>query len=133
MPYTITIAAGFHAAHALRLYRGQREKTHAHDWRVTVTVAAGRLDRIDVVMDFHLLERKLAAILAELEGRDLATLAAFARANPSAERVAAWIATKLLPQLPRAVKLAAVGVEEEAGCVATYAPGPVRATGRRRG
>jgi 6-pyruvoyltetrahydropterin/6-carboxytetrahydropterin synthase len=139
MPYTITITGGFHATHALRLYDGQTEKAHGHDWRVTVTAAAGRLDRIDVVMDFHLLERKMAAILSELKGRDLGKLPPFAGGkgsaaiNPSAERVAEWIAGKLGAQLPRRVKLAAVAVEEEPGCIATYRPGAARGRAKRGG
>jgi 6-pyruvoyltetrahydropterin/6-carboxytetrahydropterin synthase len=126
---------GFHATHALRLYDGRREAAHAHHWRVKVTVAAVRLDRIEVVMDFHALERKLAAVLGAWEGRDLGRVAPFAGRdgargiNPSAERVAAWVGAQVGAGLPRGVRLAGVEVEEEPGCVAGFVPG---AAGRKR-
>jgi 6-pyruvoyl-tetrahydropterin synthase len=132
MAYRITITGLFHATHALRLSHGRLEPRHAHHWRVTVTVAAARLNRIEVVMDFHLLERQLAQVLAGWEGRDLNRTPPFAAAggrpalNASAERVAWWVGRRLMPGLPAGVYLAGVEVEEEPGCIACFVPGPGR-------
>src|SRR5690348_16597821 len=95
MPFEITTTRTFSAAHQLRLYDGSREPLHGHNWRVRVTVGAGRLDAIGVVMDFHELERLLDAVLAPLHNRHLNDTPAFASMNPSAEHVAMHIGRSL--------------------------------------
>jgi len=138
MPYSITITGRFHATHALRLGDGAFETPHAHDWHVKATVAGPRLNRIEVVMDFHLLERRLARALAELEGKDLNRVPPFARRrgnfalNASAERVAWWVGRRLAEGLPAGVRLTAVEVEEEPGCSACFTPGGTRMKKRKR-
>ena len=135
MPYEITISRCFHATHAIALYDGRFERRHAHDWHVHVTVGAARLDRIDLVMDFHALEAIVDRVLAGLDGQDLNRVPPFAApkgrgrtrlgglaVNPAAERVAWWVGTQVACSLPRRARLVSVQVEEEPGCVATYRP-----------
>ena len=77
MPFEITTTRRFAAAHQLRLYDGSLEPLHGHNWRVRVTVGAGRLDPIGVVMDFHDLERRVDDVVAPMHNRHLNDLPAF--------------------------------------------------------
>src|SRR3982750_973467 len=120
MPFTITATRTFAAAHQLRLYDGSLEPLHGHNWRVRVTVGAGRLDSIGVVMDFHELERLRAGVPEPRHNRHRNETAAFASLNPSAEHVALHIGRSL--RLPQGVALLGVevwGTEENS---AVYRP-----------
>jgi 6-pyruvoyltetrahydropterin/6-carboxytetrahydropterin synthase len=83
---------------------------HGHDWTVIVTVAAGKLDSIGVVMDFHVLERRLGQVIDGFHNRHLNDVIPFVKVNPSAENVAEHIATCL--ELPERVWLESVEVWE---------------------
>jgi 6-pyruvoyltetrahydropterin/6-carboxytetrahydropterin synthase len=120
MPFEITTTRTFSAAHQLRLYDGSLEPLHGHNWRVRVTVGAGRLDSIGVVMDFHELERLLDAVLAPLHNRHLNDTPAFGSLNPSAEHVAMHVGRSL--RLPQGVTLLAVEVWETDENSAVYRP-----------
>lgn len=119
--HEIRIERVFNAAHALRLYDGSMEESHRHDWRTFVHVQAEQLDAIEVVMDFHELERIVGEVLGDLDHRDLNQHSAFANVNPSAERVAEHIYKSIEAKLPRErVSLAKVTVTEAPGCRASY-------------
>ena len=110
MAYLIRTTRRFSAAHQLRLYDGSLEPIHVHNWRVTVTVSAPKLDTIGVVMDFHELERLVDAITQPLHNRHLNELPPFADLNPSAENVAVHVSRSLV--LPAGVSLRSVEVWE---------------------
>ncbi len=110
MTYEISVQAAFSASHQLRLYDGSLEPMHGHNWTVIVTVAAEKLDTIGVVMDFHLLERRLGQVVNGFYERHLNDLIPFVKVNPSAENVAQYIASSL--ELPRRVWLRSVEVSE---------------------
>ena len=128
--YEITISRVFSAAHAIRLYDGSTEPLHGHNWTVEVSVGADQLDQIDVVMDFHLLEKILDDLIAQVDNRNLNEIEPFdasregahPKANPTAERVAWWLGTQIAEALPPHVSLVSVRVGEASGCVATYRP-----------
>jgi 6-pyruvoyltetrahydropterin/6-carboxytetrahydropterin synthase len=133
--YEVSVQGHFSAAHNLRGYRGDCERLHGHNWRVRVAVAAGRLDRQGLAVDFRELKRALAAVLGELDHRYLnRDVRDFADGglNPSTENLAGWIAGRLsAPRLlPKGVLVARVTVWESPGCSATFVGG---AGGRRRG
>ncbi len=117
--YEITIQREFCAAHAIRLYDGSLEPLHGHNWSVAVTVAAEKLDEIEVVMDFHELEKSLDQLLAQVNNRNLNDVLTV---NPTAERVAWWIGEHIGPTLPAHASLKTVIVGEAPGCTATYRP-----------
>ena len=123
--YEITVTRTFTATHALRLHDGSLEPAHAHEWRACVTVGSRSLDSIETVMDFHELERMAKAVTDTADGRHLNDIPPFndGPLNPSAERVARWIAAEVTPRLPGGVTLLSVAVTEAEGCVATYRPG----------
>lgn len=116
MAFLIRSTRRFSAGHQLRLYDGSLEPIHGHNWRVTVTVAAVRLDSIGVVMDFHELERLLDAIIQPMHNRHLNELEAFVSMNPSAENVAVHIQKSLV--LPAGIALRSVEVWETDDCSA---------------
>ncbi len=122
--YRITTEAVFTASHALRLPDGTYEPTHSHDWPVAVTVQSEKLDAMACVMDFHELEKIVAAVTRPWHGKHLNDVPPFADAalNPSAERVAEQIALAVTAQLPQGVSLAEARIGEAKGCTAVYLP-----------
>jgi 6-pyruvoyltetrahydropterin/6-carboxytetrahydropterin synthase len=116
--FQLRIERVFCAAHAM-IMAGRRETTHGHNWRVRVVVEGPRLDDDGLLCDFHLLERRLDAILAPWDGRDLNATPPFDRVNPSAEHVALEIARAMAAELPPGVILHRVSVTEAPGCEAT--------------
>ncbi len=86
-----------------------------------VAVGAEQLDEIETVMDFHVLEAQVDAILAQVHNRNLNEIEPFvSEVNPTAERVAWWMATLLAPKLPLNVQLLYVRIGEAPGCFAMY-------------
>ena len=122
--YEVTVTKVFAAAHAIRLPDGSHEPLHGHNWQVDVTVTADDLDEIEVVMDFHKLEAIVDDLLGWVRNRNLNDLGPFAegRVNPTAERVAWWVGTRVALKLPKPVRLRCVTVGEAPGCRATYRP-----------
>ncbi len=122
--FSITVHRVFSAAHAIRLYDGSLEPVHGHNWTVQVTVAAAKLDSIEVVMDFHPLEKTLDDLLARVHNRSLNDVEPFlnTKVNPTAERVAWWIGEAVAKTLPANARLESVQVGEAPGCSATYRP-----------
>lgn len=121
MPFEISIEQTFAASHQLRLPSGVLEPLHGHNWRVVVEVESESLDACDCVMDFHVLERDLAAILGRWHNRHLNDCEPFrGGVNPSAERVAETIARGLT--IPPPARLKRVSVGEAPGCSARFVP-----------
>lgn len=120
MPFEIAATRSFSAAHQLRLYDGTLEPVHGHNWQVTVTVGARKLDSIGVVMDFHELQRLMDGVVGPMHNRHLNELEAFADRNPSAENVAIYFAQSL--HLPEGVIVLSVQVWETPDCSAIFRP-----------
>jgi 6-pyruvoyltetrahydropterin/6-carboxytetrahydropterin synthase len=120
MPFDITTTRDFSAAHAIRLYDGSIEPLHGHNWRISVTVSADKLDSIGVVMDFHELRRLVDEVVGPMHNRSLNELPAFANLNPTTENVAMVVARSL--KLPEGVRLTEIKVFETWDCSATYRP-----------
>jgi 6-pyruvoyltetrahydropterin/6-carboxytetrahydropterin synthase len=112
MLFQIHTTRGFSAAHQLRLYDGSLEPVHGHNWKVQVTVESPQLDAIGVVMDFHVLERLLDAIIGPFHNHHLNEIAPFDKVNPTAENVARHVLKSLV--LPPPVRVVAVEVWETA-------------------
>ena len=125
--YELTVHAEFCAAHAI-VMQGNREPTHGHNWRVTLTLSGEALDADGLLCDFHAVEAALAGVTAPFQNADLNTTPPFDRVNPTAEHVARHIveATQhaLASTLPPGTRVAACRVTEAPGCAATYRPRP---------
>lgn len=93
--FAVEVETFFCAAHALRLPGGGAvglEPAHGHNFQVTVRIACDRLDALETVVDFHVVEEILAAIVGPWKNRDLNAIEPFKSAvNPSAERIAEHI------------------------------------------
>ena len=122
--YEVTVDRVFSAAHAIRLYDGSIEPIHGHNWSVQVTVGSDKLDAIEVVMDFHELEKSVDRLMVKVHNQNLNEIEPFAEqgVNPSAERVAWWIGTEVARKLPDGVRLVRATVGEAPGCKATFRP-----------
>jgi 6-pyruvoyltetrahydropterin/6-carboxytetrahydropterin synthase len=124
--YELSIQTTFSAAHAIRI-RGELEPLHGHNWQVTAVFSGEHLDADGLLVDFHLLERTLLAITAELHNRNLNETPPFSTGtNPTAELVARHLADELFRRLPetarRNASLSGLTVTEAPGCAATYRP-----------
>ena len=120
MPFEITTTRFFSAGHQLRLADGSLEPLHGHNWRARVRVGADGLDAMGTVMDFHLLEKRVDAVITPWHNTHLNDSPDFETVNPSAENVAATIARKL--KLPRGVRLIDVEVWETDTNSARFSP-----------
>ncbi len=97
--YKVFIKTHFSSAHYLRNYPGNCEHLHGHNWDVTVTVRAEKLNNIDVAMDFRDLKQMVGEIMKELDHKNLNELPQFGQKNPSSERIAAYIYKRLSEKL----------------------------------
>ena len=89
--YELTIISDFAAAHNLRQYEGECENLHGHNWKVEVTVASKRLNKIGLAVDFKVLKRALEGILEKLDHKYLNDIPPFNKENPSSENIARYI------------------------------------------
>ncbi len=97
--YKVFIKTHFSSAHYLRNYPGNCEHLHGHNWDVTVTVRAEKLNNIDVAMDFRDLKQIVGEIMKELDHKNLNELPQFGQKNPSSERLAEYIYKRLSEKL----------------------------------
>lgn len=123
--YQVVVSGWFAAAHQLRV-RGVLESLHGHNWHVRVCFSGGTVDGDELLVDFTEIRARLDAVLREFHDRNLNDLPHFGGRNPSAEHVAAVIASALGADL-NGVRLDAVEVEEAPGFVARYRPPPLAA------
>ncbi|MBX3404831.1 MAG: 6-carboxytetrahydropterin synthase [Phycisphaeraceae bacterium] len=123
--YEITVNDEFCAAHAI-IIRGERERLHGHNWRVSVTIGGAGLDGDGLLLDFHALERIVREVIAPFRDQNLNETPPFDRMNPTAEQVARHIADSvdrgIRPLVPAGVRVAAVRVTEAPGCSVVYRP-----------
>ncbi len=121
--YAIEVTGEFVATHQLRLADGSVETPHSHNWRVRVRVQSARLDKLETVLDFHVLEAALADIIDPWQNKNLNDIPPFdQRVNPSAQRVAQRIVALLAPRIVPPARIALVQVTEAPGCRAIYFP-----------
>jgi len=119
--FEVSVKASFSGAHRLKGYRGKCESLHGHNWDVEVFVAAKKLDRGGLSIDFKVLKNKLNGILASLDHRDLNGIAFFKKVNPSAENIAKHIFVNLKKALKgEKISLRRVSVWETRDSRATY-------------
>lgn len=89
--YSLKVESYFSSAHNLRGYKGKCEELHGHNWKVEVTVAKRKLDKLGMVLDFKYLKKELDNILERLDHRYLNDLPYFKKVNPTSENIASYI------------------------------------------
>ena len=101
--------AEFSAAHFLKDYGGKCENLHGHNYRVLAHAQGEKLGEGGMLFDFSRLKASLRAACAKLDHTNLNDIAFF-DGNPSAERIALFIADHILRDLPELKREAASGV-----------------------
>ena len=123
--YQSAITATFSAAHYLRNYRGKCENLHGHNWKVEVVVETEVLDDAGMGLDFTVLKRRTAEVLAGLDHKTLNEVTPFSEENPSSENIARHIFNALEGMVDDGrVRLRSVKVWESDTSWAEYRPGP---------
>ncbi len=92
--FRVEVTGVFSAAHAISI-GGRRERLHGHDWHVTAVVEGSELDDDGLLVDFHALELSLGALCARFHNGNLNETPPFDQVNPTAERVAEFLAHEL--------------------------------------
>jgi 6-pyruvoyltetrahydropterin/6-carboxytetrahydropterin synthase len=118
--FTVRVETHFWASHQLTLADGSKEPPHRHNWSAAADVSSEKLNSMGLVMDFRHLRAMVDKTIAEFDNTSLDKIDYFQRSNSSAENVARYIYEKLEPKLPQGVKLEAVRVVEEPGCLAKF-------------
>jgi 6-pyruvoyltetrahydropterin/6-carboxytetrahydropterin synthase len=119
--FAVSVETRFRASHQLTLPDGSKEPLHAHDWTVIADISSEKLNSMGLVADFRRLKADLDHVLADLDNSMLEKIAYFQQTNSSAENVAKYIYEKLLPALPKNVRLDAIRVAEQPGYSAKFA------------
>lgn len=118
--YRISVETHFWASHQLTLPDGSKEPAHRHNWLVAADVSGNKLNSMGLLMDFDKLKALLDETIADFDNAELDKTDYFRQNNSSAENVAIYIYKKLLPKLPRGIKLQSIRVVEEPGCSAKF-------------
>ena len=95
--WVIRAQASFDAHHALTSYRGERESSHRHPWKVEVQIGVAGLNEEGYALDFHQVKDLLAREVAPLDRSDLNDHPKIGVPSPTAERVAEVLSQKLAP------------------------------------
>ncbi len=95
----VGVIAGFNARHHLVGSFGPASLPHSHNYRVEVVAQGAQLQADGTLFDITLLQGSLSTVLGELEQRDLNDIPELADPNPSAEVVARFINTRVVPSL----------------------------------
>jgi 6-pyruvoyltetrahydropterin/6-carboxytetrahydropterin synthase len=124
--FLLSAEATFAAAHTLPGV-DMCSRMHGHNWRVRVTIgiAAERLDGLGMGVDFRDLERWTRESVADFEHRYLNDLDAFAGRLPTAETIARVVAERVGTQVtghPSGAAVTAVELWETALYKVTYRP-----------
>ncbi len=119
--YEVTVETGFSAAHRLKNYRGKCENLHGHNWKVTITVQAARLDPAGLAMDFTELKAHAGVIMEHFDHKDLSELPEFSEQNPTTENIARIIFENMEKKLEgQAAVIYEVSVAESETSRASY-------------
>ncbi|MDP2682573.1 MAG: 6-carboxytetrahydropterin synthase QueD [Deltaproteobacteria bacterium] len=119
--YELTVISDFAAAHSLRFYEGECERLHGHNWKVEVTVASKKLNKIGLAVDFKILKRTLENIIERLDHKYLNEIQPFDKENPSSENIARYIFKQFQKEIKgKDIKAARVKVWESENAAAVY-------------
>lgn len=114
----------FAAGHRIVGHPGECARPHGHNYRVRVTLAAGELDEIGMVLDFADLKRIVGEILTPFDHRMLNDVEPFTTVATTAERLAEHVfaeaATRVREQTGERVAVERVEVWENETSMASY-------------
>lgn len=124
--FEVRVEADFAAAHFLKNYNGKCENLHGHNYKVYAHAKGTQLDEGGMLLDFSILKNTLRQVCKGLDHTCLNDMEVF-KQNPSAERIAFYIYSKITDLLPELKErddgkafLYAVDVFETEGSRARY-------------
>ena len=119
--YELKVVTKFAAAHQLTMVGAKCENMHGHNWKIEVYVSGEKLDDGGVVMDFGVIKKHVAEIMAMLDHKYLNELEFFQQSQPSSENIATFVAGKLQQRIDNSsVKVNRVTAWESDDASATY-------------
>lgn len=119
--YEVTIETHFSAAHRLRHYAGECERLHGHNWDVSISVAAEKLNELGMVMDFRDLKDGANQLMDKFDHRYLNEIPPFTELNPTTENIAKYIFDELSENVNTDLaKISKVTIWESPTCCASY-------------
>lgn len=120
--FELKILTDFSAAHQLQMVGDKCENLHGHNWRVEVCVVGETLDEAGVLIDFGILKKQVAEVMATLDHKFLNDLPHFSdQRQPSSEHIAIYIAQQVQARLDApGVKVSRVSAWESDNACATY-------------
>lgn len=122
--FEIRVEAEFAAAHFLKDYHGKCENLHGHNYAVFAHARGRALNEGGMLIDFSQLKSALRSVCTDLDHTNLNDMPVFNQ-NPSAERIAQFIFSRLYEELEKispvyAQQLFAVDVYETPASRARY-------------
>jgi len=120
MGYRVKVESYFSAAHRLRGYKGKCESLHGHNWKVEVSIVAGSLDQMGLLIDFKKAKAILKRVLGVLDHAFINEIPYFKKYNPTSEIVAEYIFNNYKKKIKPPLVLESVSVWETPGSCATY-------------
>lgn len=126
--FDVFVKSHFSAGHHLRAYPGNCERPHGHNWKVLVTIRAGKLDDLGMALDFRVAKEGVKKVIDTLDHIDLNEHPAFLDRNPSSENIAIYIFENLKKDLTTANYAPhSVEVRETDNCGVIYREDPAAA------
>jgi 6-pyruvoyltetrahydropterin/6-carboxytetrahydropterin synthase len=119
--YELKVLTRFAAAHQLTMVGTKCENMHGHNWKIEVYVTGEKLDKAGVLVDFGVIKKHVAEIMAMLDHKYLNELDCFKQKQPSSENIAYLVATELQQRIDSsAVRVSRVTAWESDDAGATY-------------
>ena len=119
--YELKVVTRFAAAHQLTMVGTKCENMHGHNWKIEVYVTGENLDKAGVLVDFGVIKKQVAEIMAMLDHKYLNELDYFQHNQPSSENIAYFVATELKKRIDnQAVNVSRVTAWESEDACATY-------------
>ena len=119
--YELKVLTRFAAAHQLTMVGTKCENMHGHNWKIEVYVMGEKLDKAGVLVDFGVIKKHVAEIMAMLDHKYLNELAYFQKNQPSSENIAYFVATELQKRIDnRTAHVSRVTAWESDDAGATY-------------
>ena len=119
--FEIYVQSHFSAAHHLRGYPGNCERTHGHNWTVDVCVECEKLNELGIGIDFRDVKAAMKDVLEEFDHSDLSSFPHFIDKNPSSENIAQYVYGQLAGKLKApGVRVTKVRVGETPDCGVWY-------------
>ncbi len=94
--FELKVKTRFAGAHQLAMVGQKCENLHGHNWHVEVHVRGDQLNAAGVLADFGDIKRAVRAVVeGELDHKYLNELLAFEGQQPTSERIAMYIASRV--------------------------------------